>query len=189
MHPVEALFVPLGMALRKRRPDASLSIAATPALTTPNRIELTSPAFGDGEMIPAKHCSLFIGDDISPALTWGALPDGTVELVLVLEDLDVPSGVPGLHTVVGFAPRAGGLAEGALRRDDPELRFVPTRWGRAQYAGPRPLPGHGPHHYRFHLYALDTEVDLSALSNGVELPAALDGHVLAAGTLTGTRTT
>jgi hypothetical protein len=40
-----------------------------------------------------------------------------------------------------------------------------------------------------HLYALDAPVDLAALSSPAELPGALAGHVLASGTLLGTRTT
>ncbi|WP_426516375.1 hypothetical protein ACPPVQ_17340 [Diaminobutyricibacter sp. McL0618] len=51
----------------------------------------------------------------------------------------------------------------------------------------RPLPGHGPHLYRFHLYALDTHIDLTAVPDAEHLPAAMKGHVLASGTLSGTR--
>ncbi|MFJ3488247.1 YbhB/YbcL family Raf kinase inhibitor-like protein [Leifsonia aquatica] len=188
MHPVEALFVPLGRALRKRRPDEALSLANAPELTTGDRITLTSPAFADGGIIPAKNCGALIGTSISPMLEWSALPDGTVDLLLVFEDLDVPGVVPGLHTVVAFPPTVG-LAEGALRADDPRFRFLPLRLGVARYVGPRPLPGHGTHRYRFHLYALDAPVDLAALSSPAELPGALAGHVLASGTLLGTRTT
>ncbi|MFF2051832.1 YbhB/YbcL family Raf kinase inhibitor-like protein [Leifsonia sp. NPDC058194] len=189
MHPVEALFVPLGRALRNRRPDEALSLAEDPAFATSTRLALTSPSFADGEVIPAKHCGPLIGANISPALEWSAVPAETADLLLVMEDLDIPGGTPGLHTVVAFAPTRGGLAEGALRTDDPRVRFLPTRFGRAQYAGPRPLPGHGPHRYRFHLYALDAVVDLGQVAGTSQLPAAVDGHVLASGTLLGTRTT
>lgn len=188
MHPVEALFVPLGRALRKRRPDEALSIANAPELTTGGRLTLTSPAFADGGIIPAKNCGALIGTSISPALEWSALPDGTVDLLLVFEDLDVPGPVPGLHTVVAFPP-TGVVEEGAIRADDPRFRFLPLRLGVARYVGPRPLPGHGTHRYRFHLYALDAPVDLAGLSSPAELPGALARHVLASGTLLGTRTT
>lgn len=188
MHPVEALFVPLGRAMRKRRPDEALSLANAPELRTGGRITLTSHAFADGGVIPAKHCGALIGTSTSPALDWSALPDGTVDLLLVFEDLDVPAAVPGLHTVVAFPP-TGGLVEGALRADDPRFRFLPLRLGIGRYVGPRPLPGHGTHRYRFHLYALDTRIDLTALSSAAELPGTLAGHVLASGTLLGTRTT
>lgn len=188
MHPVEVLLLPIGWALRNRRPDVAASIANAPELATGNRIALTSPSFRDGQVIPAKHCGQFIGDEISPALTWGALPAGTTSLVLVLEDLDNPGAVPGIHTIAAFAPTDGGLPEGALTPDNPDFRFLPNRRGRARYLGPRPLPGHGAHRYRFHLYALDTDVDFTQVANAEQLPSALAGHVLASGTLTGTRT-
>jgi Raf kinase inhibitor-like YbhB/YbcL family protein len=188
MHPVEVLFLPIGWALRNRRPDPAASIASAPELATGNRIALSSPSFGDGEVIPARHCGPFIGADISPALSWDALPTGTKDLLLVLEDLDNPGAVPNLHTVAEFAPAEGALPEGALTPDNPGVRFLTASRGRARYAGPRPLPGHGTHRYRFHLYALDTDVDVTKVGGVGQLPAALAGHVLASGTLTGTRT-
>lgn len=189
MHPVEALLVPVGWLLRNRRPDEAASIASAPELATANRIALTSAAFGEGEVVPAKHCGPFIGDEISPAITWDDLPAGTEGLVFVLEDLDNPGAVPGIHTIAAFAPIDGGLPEGALRADDPRFQFLPNRRRQARYVGPRPLPGHGTHRYRFHLYALDTDIDLTTVDGMQHVPAALAGHVLAAGTLTGTRTT
>jgi phosphatidylethanolamine-binding protein (PEBP) family uncharacterized protein len=187
MHPVEVLLIPIGWALRNRRPDVAASLANAPELATGNRVELTSPSFRDGQVIPAKYCGQFIGDDVSPALTWGALPAGTTELLFVLEDLDNPGAIPGIHTVAAFAPTERGLPEGALTPDNPGVRFLPHR-GRARYLGPRPLPGHGTHRYRFHLYAVDAAIDLSQVAGIERLPAALAGHVLASGTLSGTRT-
>lgn len=188
MHPVEVLLIPVGKALRNRRPDPAKSIAEAPELATANRIAVTSPSFLDGQVVPAKHCGVFIGADVSPAITWDALPEGTADLVFILEDLDSPGTVPGIHTIAAFAPAEGGLPEGALTPDDPAFRFLPALRGRAKYIGPRPLPGHGVHRYRFHLYALDTRADFAAIGDAGSLPAALEGHVLASGTLTGTRT-
>jgi phosphatidylethanolamine-binding protein (PEBP) family uncharacterized protein len=53
------------------------------------------------------------------------------------------------------------------------------------YSGPRPIPGHGAHHYRFHVLALDRPIPDDATSVKAVLAAAA-GHVLARGTLTGT---
>ena len=186
MHPVEVLLLPVGWALRNRRPDEAASIANAPELATGTRIALTSSSFGDGQVIPARHCGQFIGDQISPALAWGALPAGTAQLLFVLEDIDNPATVPGIHTIAAFAPAGDGLAEGALTPDNPAIRFLPTGRG-AKYLGPRPVPGHGTHRYRFHLYALDTDIDLTKVGGIEHLPSAVAGHVLASGTLTGTR--
>lgn len=189
MHPVEALLFPVGRLLRNRRPDEAASIANAPELATDHRITLTSPAFRDGQVVPAKHCGQFIGEDISPALSWGPLPTGTKGLVFILEDLDVPTATPGIHTIAAFPAVEGGLPEGALTPDDPRFQFLPNRRKQAKYTGPRPLPGHGTHRYRFHIYALDTAVDFSKIPDIKDVPGVLAGHVLASGTLTGTRTT
>lgn len=188
MHPVEALLTPFGKMFRNRHADAAAGLAAMPAFATPNRIVLTSPAFGEGGEIPAKYCGRFIGDNLSPALAWGELPHATTHLVLIIEDLDVPTTVPGLHVIAEFAPREVGIPEGALNLGAPGVEFLPNHRGVSGYVGPRPLPGHGPHHYLFHLFALDTHLDFAQVAQRANLLAAVAGHVLASGTLTGTRT-
>jgi phosphatidylethanolamine-binding protein (PEBP) family uncharacterized protein len=188
VHPVEALLTPLGKAFRNRRAGESASISHAPALQTDNRLVLSSPSFRDGEEIPARHCGWLIGDDVSPALAWSTLPAGTADLVLVMEDLDSPRTPPRLHAVAAFQPSESGLPEGALSPATPGVRFLRGRRGPGRYAGPRPMPGHGPHRYRFHLYALDARVDLAGIAGIAQLPAAVQGRVLASGTLTGTRT-
>jgi hypothetical protein len=162
-------------------------MSLAPELATNHHFALTSPDFRDGEEIPAKYCGPLIGANISPAFAWSALPAGTVTVVLVMEDLDSPGAAPGIHTIAGFAPANDGLPENALAAGAPGISFVPTGRGPGRYVGPRPLPGHGPHRYRFHLYALERSVDFSRISHAEELPAALNGHVLASGVLTGTR--
>lgn len=188
MHPVEALLVPLGKLFRNRHADETQSLSHAPELVTANRLTVTSPAFADGQEIPAKFCGAFIGQNISPAINWSPLPEGTVQLLLVMEDLDSPGTTPRLHAVAAFAPQEGGLPEGGLASGASGVGFLPGKRGPVAYAGPRPLPGHGPHHYRIHLYALNASVDLAALSGVEQLPAAVSGHVLASGTLSGTRT-
>ncbi|HXR44977.1 MAG TPA: YbhB/YbcL family Raf kinase inhibitor-like protein [Pseudolysinimonas sp.] len=187
MHPLEVLLTPLGRALRNRRAGEAASIAGDPQLATGTRFDVTSPSFADGQEIPAQHCGWLIGPNIAPALAWGPLPAGTVELVLLLEDLDGPSETPRVHTIASFPPPEGGLAEGALTPDAPGFRFAPRDGKPGRYVGPRPLPGHGTHRYRFHLYAVDAPIDVAALTDPRQLPGALAGHVLGSGTLIGTR--
>jgi hypothetical protein len=103
MHPVEALLVPLGRAVRNRRPAPDSSIAHR--LPSPGGLSLSSPAFDDGGVIPARYCGPLIGKEVSPPLAWSALPAGTVSLVLVVEDVDVPRSTPALHTVAVLSPR------------------------------------------------------------------------------------
>lgn len=103
---------------------------------------------------------------------------------MAIEDVDVPLPRPLLHTIALIEPNIHRLAEGALRAGTAGLRFARTPLGSA-YAGPRPMPGHGPHHYKFHVLALDEPVpDTATTARGVL--ATTDGHVIATGMLTGT---
>ena len=57
-------------------------------------------------------------------------------------------------------------------------------FGKPGYGGP--CPPSGTHHYAFTLYALDRALGLTGTPSADELRAAMDGHVLAEATLTGT---
>ena len=112
------------------------------------------------------------------------VPAGTEQLVVAIEDVDVPLPRPLLHTIALIEPNIHRLTEGGLRASTAGLRFAHTPLG-SGYAGPRPIPGHGPHHYKFHVLALDEPVpDTATTARGVL--AAIDGHVIATGMLTGT---
>lgn len=65
------------------------------------------------------------------------------------------------------------------------MRFVPGSSGHRGYTGPRPIPGHGPHRYRFHLFALAEPIPES-VATAKALLKQMAGHVLARGVLTGT---
>lgn len=188
MHPLERLLTPLGRALRKRRPDPAKALANAPELSGPETVTVTSPAFTEGREIPAKHCGPLIGPQISPELAWSGLPEGTRQVLFILDDIDVPGAVPVNHTVALLGPDTAGVAEGGLKKGADGVRFVPGRLGATGYIGPRPLPGHGTHRYRFHVLALDKVLDGAAPAHAHTLPAAVDGHVIARGTLMGTRT-
>jgi phosphatidylethanolamine-binding protein (PEBP) family uncharacterized protein len=181
------LITPLGMLLRGKRPDESLSVRHHPALSAPRTIELTSAAFAPGGTIPDRHCSLDLGPNVSPALTWSGVPAGTEQLLFILEDIDSPMGrSPALHTIALLDPALTGLPEGEMKPGHPSIRFLPGLRGRLGYFGPRPLPGHGLHRYGFHLYALDRALpDTPAGFDDVVAAAA--GHVLADGFLEGVK--
>ncbi|MCS0498570.1 YbhB/YbcL family Raf kinase inhibitor-like protein [Protaetiibacter mangrovi] len=187
MHPVETLLTPLGRALRHRHADEALSIARAPELATPNRIVVTSPSFAEGEQIPDRSCGWLIGQHVSPALRWDALPAETVDVLVIMEDVGSPAPNPRIHAVAAVTPAAEGIPEGGLGAGAPGARFLRGRRGPSSYRGPRPIPGHGPHRYRIHVYALDAPAPLEQLAEVAAVPAAVAGHVLAAGTLTGVR--
>jgi len=146
-------------------------------------IEVSSPAFEDGGMIPAKHtCD---GQDISPALQWQGVPGGAKSIALISDDPDAPMGT-WVHWVLwNLPPDTQGLPEHVP--PEPELpdgaRQGINDFGRPGYGGPCP-PG-GTHRYYFKVYALDKTLALPGKTTKADLLAAMDGHVLAEGQLMG----
>lgn len=183
------LFTPLGWALRHRRSGEEHSVLSRPGWDAPATIVLTSDAFEPGSAIPDRYSAPARGRNISPHLRWSGVPAQARQLLLVFEDLDSPMNRPGLHTIGLLAPTVTQLAEGELAPGHATIRWVPipTHGGvRTGYAGPAPLPGHGTHHYWFHLLALDQAIPPEASLPGVDaLDPYVAGHVLARGTLEG----
>ncbi len=148
-------------------------------------LSISSPAFQDGERIPAKYTCQ--GQDISPPLKWNRVPNETQSLALILDDPDAPSGVfthwvifnlpPDSRELPEAVPAASQLPSGALQGKND--------FGKIGYGGPCPPPGY-PHRYRFTLYALDRQLDLKAGSSKQQVLNAMEGHILAQGQLTGT---
>jgi hypothetical protein len=175
----------LGTLLSGVRAGERRSRLTGQGLTAPATLDITSPSFTDDAPIPARYAGIGVSDNVSPALQWRGAPDGTRQLVLILEDVDVPLPRPLLHTIVLIEPNRHSLDEGALQLGAPGLRFLPGTLRSVGYAGPRPIPGHGTHHYRFQLFALDQPVS-NTVKTTTALLTAMRGHVLARGVLTGT---
>ena len=148
-------------------------------MSVTTKLRLTSPAFTDGGMIPAKYtCD---GENISPPLAWEPGPEGTAAWVLIAEDPDARLWVHWL--VVDLPAEVTSLGEGASGSLPEGAVEGETDNGPASYGGP--CPPSGEHRYVFTLYALS-----EPLVQGVQLTAAgvradMFGKVLAEGTLTG----
>jgi Raf kinase inhibitor-like YbhB/YbcL family protein len=153
-------------------------------------MKLRSAAFEEGDRIPRRHTG--DGPDVSPQLAWSDAPSDAVELALIVDDPDAPRTEPWVHWVAyGIPPDLRELPEGIPRHPTPGSpaglqqgvsSFSEDRIG---YRGPAPPEGHGPHHYRFTLHALDRPLGLAPGAGKQELLEAMDGHVLATATLTG----
>ena len=123
---------PLGVALRNRRAGHHTLAWARPDLQAPENFTLTSPAFDHGTPIPDKHRGRLFGANISPALSWTPPPAGTAELVLIVQDPDVPFGKPATHALtLGIDPALHGIPENALVDPSP-LPWHPARERRAR---------------------------------------------------------
>ena len=146
-------------------------------------IEVTSDAFEDGGMIPAKYtCD---GADVSPPLKWEAVPEGTQSIAIICDDPDAPMGTF-VHWVLFNLP--GQRRELAENFPDDETLANGTRqgisdFGRTGYGGP--CPPSGTHRYFFKIYALDTEIELVSIADKAGLLEAMEGHILGEGQLVG----
>ena len=144
-------------------------------------LELHSRAFATGERIPVRHTGE--GEDISPALEWSGIPDGTRELALICDDPDAPRPFGWVHWVLcKIPPDTTAISEGGGNR------FVEGNndFGRTEYGGPMPPPGHGTHHYYFWLYALSEPVPASPGISKNELLEMIAGKVIGQARIVGT---
>ena len=149
---------------------------------------VASGAFKHQGGIPARYtCD---GSNVSPPLSWSAVPAGTKSLALVVTDPDAPDpkapkttwthwmlyNMPADATGLREAIPAKGLPAGTLEGAND--------WGRAGYGGP--CPPIGRHRYVHTLYALDTVLPDLDKPTRAKLLAAMQGHVLQSAELVGT---
>lgn len=144
------------------------------------RLELTSDAFQNGQPIPTEFTR--DGADRTPALTWGDPPPGAKSFALVIDDPDAPGGTF-RHWGVFDIPASARSISG----NEHVGTEVSNDFGKSGYGGPCPPKGHGPHHYHFKLFALDTgKLALSTNSKVVDVENAARQHAIAEGKLIGT---
>lgn len=183
----------LGRLLKNRRAGEAHLAWGLPNLRGPELLTVSSQDFEDGGPMPRAHTAKQIGgDNLSPRLAWSAPPPGTAQLLLVVEDIDVPLAKPAVHCVALVDPAAGPLDGGALdaRQPGAGVRVLRSTVGRG-YHGPAPVKGHGPHRYVFQLFALAAPVEASAGTPPVDrarpraLLPAVTAPVLGRGRLTG----
>jgi Raf kinase inhibitor-like YbhB/YbcL family protein len=149
---------------------------------------LRSPAFEDGGEIPSTYtCE---GKDISPALSWRGVPEGTRSLALIVDDPDAPDpaapkrvwvhwviyNMPPTTTTLPEAVSAQRLAAGtAIGKNDSS---------ETGYSGP--CPPIGRHRYFFKLYALDQVLPNKGALSKKDLEALMEGHIVGQAQLMGT---
>jgi len=142
-------------------------------------ITLTSRSFGnDGTMPIDLTCD---GKGVSPQLTWSSPPEGTKTLALLLEDSDASSRTQ--WVVFNLPPETTSLAEGA------DVGALGAKLGAnassdVGYSGPCPPRGEL-HRYVFHVFAADTALTIAEGTRRPGFDAALSGHLIGEGTLTG----
>jgi Raf kinase inhibitor-like YbhB/YbcL family protein len=172
-----------GNTLRSPPPGASAppltSSTVKNSTTVRQPITLVSASFASDGPLPIENtCD---GENSSPPLSWGGVPEGTVELALTMVDTDVPGHfVHWVMTAIDPGVQAlniGDVPDGAVE--------VKNDAGTIGYTGPCPPKG-APHHYVFTLYALSSPSGVLDSMTGKEAILTLDASVAVTASLTGT---
>jgi Raf kinase inhibitor-like YbhB/YbcL family protein len=149
-------------------------------------LRITSEAFGDSQPIPRKYTD--DGENVSPPLHVHGLPKGTKELAVIVDDPDAPLDEPLVHWVM-YKVRQKDLPEGIPASPQPQAPAGAVQglnsFGTIGYAGPAPPQGHGVHHYRFHVYALDLPLEVPEGLDKKALMTAMMGRVIGDGVIVG----
>ena len=143
----------------------------------PQRISATSDAFVQDQTIPARYTCL--GENISPAVTWTRVPDGTQSFAVVMEDPDAPGGVFTHWLVYGIPATKSGLAEGLPTEAmlTGGILQGTNSFGTVGYRGPCPPRG-STHRYVLRVYALDGMPNLAGGADRETFDTIIKGHVL-----------
>jgi Raf kinase inhibitor-like YbhB/YbcL family protein len=143
-------------------------------------LAVSSSAFSEGGAIPVAYTA--DGGGFAPPIAWENVPASARSMVLIAEDPDAPMPKPFVHWLVYSLPAAVGSLESApaFGREGKNTMMKPG------YTPPAPPAGHGPHHYHFQVFALDTILELEGGIGRSALLDAMRGHVLAWGETVGT---
>jgi Raf kinase inhibitor-like YbhB/YbcL family protein len=162
-----------------------LSLGLPTCLFAQSQLTLTSPVIAPGATIPAEFACT--GANRSPELAWSGAPKSTVTFALTVDDPDAPGGtffhwvaynIPVSRTSLPVGvPQSGEIPDGGKQGMN--------SFGHLGYNGPCPPPGKT-HHYRFHLYALDSEVNVGDQADAPAIQSAIKGHVAGDTELVGT---
>jgi len=142
---------------------------------------LVAPWLDGGDIDPRHTCD---GLDVSPALSWGAVPPGTAEIAIAMvDDSAVNDGQPFVHWVIGgLDPAEIALVEG----DEPPGAIQALNFfGDVGYGGPCPPPGDDPHLYRITAYALNQQLELADGDLATEFLATIATISIASTDVTG----
>jgi Raf kinase inhibitor-like YbhB/YbcL family protein len=163
---------------------AESSANAQAAKPAPAKFELLSSAFEADGTIPTKYsCS---GENVSPAMAWKGVPDGTQAFALIVDDPDNPKKTV-VHWVIydipaetrslpEAMPDKGKLPDGSMQGKNED--------GKTRYRGPCPPAGPA-HHYFFKVYALDAKTGLKGKATEADVEKAMKGHILGQAELIG----
>lgn len=152
-----------------------------------DRLRITSPSFEDNDDMPKKYTGF--GEDISPGFYLENLSKEAVSLAIIMDDLDIPLIRAYTHWLIWNLPATEQVPEGI-----PHGYQVPSLGNARQgvaygvhcYRGPKqPVFVRNMHRYLFQFYVLDCDIELDERAKKKDLLAAMEGHILQRGSMTG----
>jgi Raf kinase inhibitor-like YbhB/YbcL family protein len=152
--------------------------------STFQNLTVTSNAFENGGIIPIQYTGR--GQDISPDFQLSSISENGKSITIIMDDLDVPVIGTLNHWVIWNIPIQEYIPENIPHGANVEAMGNAVQgkgWGKHMYRGPK--PPFGSHRCQFHVYVLDSKLDLSSDAGKKELLNAMDGHVIQYGCLTG----
>jgi para-nitrobenzyl esterase len=152
----------------------------SPASESP--LTVTSPAFHDRGAIPCRNTQ-YCGN-VFPGLAWSAGPPATRSYVVIMQGPG--EGVQiSLHLIVFNIPASVRHLAAGMTGPPAGASLGPNVHGlHHTYAGPHPHGG-GRNEYHLQVFALDTSLHVSRPVTFAKLIAAMKGHVLGDGQMTG----
>lgn len=135
-------------------------------------MKLKSPEFEDGAHMPERVG--YKKQNVNPALKVEDVPENAESLVLVMDDPDAvePAGKVWDHwTVWNIDPGKQRIREG-----EPLGTMGMTDFGERGYGGPDPPDR--THVYRFRIFAVDRELELSPDTGKEEVLDGIEDHIL-----------
>lgn len=131
-------------------------------------MKIISDIFENNGSIPSRYtCD---GDDIPPPLEFQNIPNTTVSLAIIMDDIDANNFI---HWIIWNIP---SNISGFKENEDISYPQGRNSFGFIEYGGP--CPPSGKHRYRFKLYALDTMLNLKEGVTAEVLENAINGHII-----------
>lgn len=143
-------------------------------------MELSSSSFSHTDTIPSQYtCD---GQNISPELSWGNIPEGTQSFALICDDPDAPVGT-WVHWILYNLPANITNLKENIQTLPSGTQVGLNSWDKKTYGGP--CPPSGRHRYFFKLYALDIVLDVNPGMTSDSLQQTMKSHILGEATLMG----
>ncbi len=153
--------------------------------------DLRSSDVGDGATLTKAQvysgygCT---GDNLSPALSWSAVPAGTQSFALTVYDPDAPTGSGWWHWIVyNLSPATNSLPRGIGRGAELPAGAVQARndFGARNFGGACPPAGDKPHRYIFTIHALKVgKLDVASDASAAQVGSAINANQIGKASIT-----